>query len=105
MTKQLRCLALGVVLGSLATVSACGPEVRDLEYYGDISSGPGGVAIVSSSEHQAGWGRQECMLCHQISLNVHRRPGSGLDADAMARAAQSSANPGGYCLSCHGPNG
>jgi hypothetical protein len=82
----------------------CGSSTRDRENYGDLSVTPGGTAIVAAEEHPAGWGRRDCLVCHNAALNLHRRPGNGLNADAIAAAAQ--ANGGSpYCLTCHGPNG
>lgn len=88
----------------LGALSGCGESIRDREDYGDVLASPGGLQLVTSSEHPSGWGRSECLLCHNVSLNIHRRPGSGVDADAIAEAAK---NNGGsaYCLICHGPNG
>jgi hypothetical protein len=82
----------------------CGSSNRDLEYYGDITNSPGGINLVTPSEHKSGWGRRECLLCHNAALGIHRGPDSVIDAEALNEEAR---NNGGsaYCLTCHGPNG
>ena len=85
-------------------LAGCGNTARDTENYGDITATPGGIALVSPSEHQAGWGRSDCLVCHNISLNVHRRPGNNIDPEALNAAVRANGGSA-YCLNCHGPNG
>jgi len=84
-------------------ISCQGQTNRHLENYGDISASPGGIALSTPEEHVGGWGRRDCLLCHNIELNVHRRPGSVANADAIIDLTKK--NGVVYCLVCHGPNG
>ena len=88
----------------LLFLSACRNPNRDLENYGDINQSPGGKNLIISSEHQGGWGRRECLLCHNASLGIHRGPKSPIDADALNDLVRQNGGST-YCLTCHGPNG
>lgn len=88
----------------LLSLLSCGPDQRDREDYGDITQGPGGITLVSSVEHRGGYGRSECLLCHNAQYNLHRRPGSGLDADTLNQLILEQGGSA-YCLTCHGNNG
>jgi hypothetical protein len=99
----MRIIILGLV-ASLALLSCRGQKSRDLEDYGDITNSPGGIALTSPDEHVGGWGRSDCLLCHNASLNIHRRPGSPVDADALNELVKKNGGSQ-YCLNCHGPNG
>ncbi len=85
--------------------SACGSDVRDREGYGDIATSPGGIQLINADEHKGGYGRKDCVLCHNISLNVHRGPTSPIDADELNRVFLSKGGDTTYCMSCHGANG
>lgn len=88
-----------------STLLSCSREAsRDLENYGDINQSPGGIALVTPAEHPSGWGRRECLLCHNAALGIHRGPNSPIDAAALNEIIRQN---GGsvFCLSCHGPNG
>lgn len=79
-------------------------EKRELENYGNIVNGPGGIALTDPAEHRSGWGKKDCLLCHNVALNVHRNSGTQLDADAIIEQAKSRGESR-YCLSCHTGNG
>jgi hypothetical protein len=84
--------------------TACGPDLRDRENYGDLSSPPGAILLNDQNKHSAGWGRSDCLLCHNASLNIHQRPGSGIDINALNQAIINGGESV-YCLKCHGTNG
>ncbi|MGZ3739556.1 MAG: hypothetical protein ACXVB9_09305 [Bdellovibrionota bacterium] len=82
----------------------CGSPTRDRENYGDLSTAPSAILLDSQDKHPHGWGRKDCLACHNVQLNVHRRPGNGIDVDSLNRLIM---NNGGslYCQKCHGTNG
>lgn len=88
----------------LAVLVGCQSNDRQVEDYGDITTGPGGKNLTIEAEHRGGWGRSDCLLCHQAALNVHRTSRSVIDPNALNEVIW---NNGGskYCLTCHGPNG
>lgn len=86
------------------SLSACGPDTRDRENYGDLSTTPGAILLNDPAKHSAGWGRKDCLLCHNASLNLHQRPNSGIDTNALNRAIMNGGESR-YCLTCHGSNG
>ncbi|MEQ1665662.1 MAG: hypothetical protein ABL927_09835, partial [Bdellovibrionales bacterium] len=81
----LRAFILILFVGSTgSTLLSCSREAsRDLENYGDINQSPGGIALVTPAEHPGGWGRRECLLCHNAALGIHRGPNSPIDAAAL----------------------
>lgn len=83
---------------------SCQGSDRKTENYGDISQSPGGKSLVIPEEHQGGWGRSQCLLCHNSSLNIHRNADSLVDAEAINARVQERQDSQ-YCLSCHGDNG
>lgn len=85
-------------------LQGCGNSERQTENYGDITSGPGGIRLLEESEHLTGWKRTDCLLCHNVQLNVHRNPNSSVDADAILDLVNKNGGAS-YCLTCHGPNG
>jgi hypothetical protein len=87
----------------LAALCSCGSKPRDRENYGDLSYPPGAI-ILTAAKHPHGWGRKDCLLCHNIAQNVHRRPGNGIDADALAKLIMENGGSA-YCVNCHGSNG
>ncbi|MGZ3721888.1 MAG: hypothetical protein ACXVA9_03085 [Bdellovibrionales bacterium] len=96
---------LTAVLILMVLLIACeGSRNRDLENYGDITNRPGGAAINSSDQHLGGWGRKDCLMCHNVAYNVHRAAGSPIDADQLNQLIQNNGYSA-YCLKCHGPNG
>jgi len=101
----MRNFALGMLFNSLILVS-CGSDTRDRENYGNLQEGPGGVKIMSSQEHRGGYGREDCLICHNISLNVHRGPNIFIDPEELNRLYRTNGQQA-YCMNeaCHGSNG
>ncbi|GIL17408.1 MAG: hypothetical protein BroJett040_11590 [Oligoflexia bacterium] len=93
-----------IILLSVFIFSSCQTNERQTENYGDINQGPGGKNLVIEAEHQGGWGRSECLLCHQAALNVHRNSNSVIDPEALNELVWQNGGSK-YCLTCHGPNG
>lgn len=91
-----------VFIGVLAILS-CGKEERDLENYGDLAKKPNGI-LIDASNHYGGFGRGECLVCHNASLNLHKGPDSNINADELNKliATQGEAK---FCMTCHGKNG
>lgn len=87
------------ILVCLILVS-CGQKDKYREDYGVLND----ISLSVSSEHMGGYGRTQCLLCHNAELNIHRRGQNGLDAQAMAEAAKNN-GLSQYCLSCHSDNG
>lgn len=81
--------------------SGCGSESRDVEEYDSESTA---VVLQDPEKHMGGYGRRECLVCHNTALNVHRGKKSLIDADALNEAARNG-DEAGYCLKCHGANG
>ena len=94
--------SLALILLLWCGVAACTKGGHDLESYGDIFSSPEGL-VLTQSEHEGGWGRSECFMCHNVSLNIHRGPDSPVNADELNRIAEEQGEA--YCMSCHGTNG
>lgn len=94
-----------IIISVIALFSfiSCGDSTRDREYYGDLSQTPGGIVINDEGEHEGGYGRSECLLCHNAYLNIHRGPDSGIDLDAFVEEVQRQGSV--YCRICHGQNG
>ncbi len=88
----------------LLTLLACSRNGRDREFYGNISETPGGLALVDPNEHQGGWGRPQCLVCHNADLNIHRGPYSVLNAEALNVLIRNN-GLSAYCLGCHSNNG
>jgi hypothetical protein len=85
-------------------ISSCGPaRRRDRENYGDLSA-PGAILLNDPSKHSYGWGRTDCLVCHNVNLNVHRRAGSAANSEAINKAVMSGGESK-FCLNCHGSNG
>lgn len=89
---------------STMVLLGCQDYGRQTENYGTVSDGPGGINIIISEEHQGGWGRSECLMCHNASLNVHRNSNSVIDPDALNEEVWRNGGSR-FCLKCHGPNG
>jgi hypothetical protein len=85
-------------------LTACKPEPRQVENYGDIKNGPGGLTLSTIDEHRGGWQRNECLICHNVNLNVHRAFNAQIDVSELNKQIRN--NQGSkYCLTCHGSNG
>ncbi|MEK7690018.1 MAG: hypothetical protein AAB425_03255 [Bdellovibrionota bacterium] len=95
----------GLFAVAILNTAACGSGERDVEYYGDLSLTPGGIAITDPAEHRGGYGKRQCLLCHNPEYGLHRSRTSVLDADALNAVLRASSDPEGICLTCHGPNG
>ena len=85
-------------------LSGCGPDTRDRENYGDLSSPPGAIILANPEQHMGGFGRHECLVCHNAVLNIHRRPGAAINVEELNRRI-SNGRESEYCLTCHGGNG
>ena len=94
-------LVVSAFWGGAISLSGCGDETRDVENYG---SGNAITVLRSSAQHSGGYGRSECLVCHNTALNVHREKGSLIDADQLNEAARNN-NEAEYCIRCHGLNG
>lgn len=92
-----------IMLSSVLLIS-CGTKDRQIESYGDITVSEGGIALTNIAEHRGGWERNECLMCHNVHLNVHRGPNSNIDINELNERIRN--NQGSkYCLTCHGTNG
>ena len=89
---------------ALTFLFACDESHRDLESYGDIASGPGGITLINPAEHYGGYGRRQCLVCHNAALNLHRGPNSLINPDELNRQIRENGEEA-YCLVCHGSNG
>ncbi|MGZ3661335.1 MAG: hypothetical protein ACXVCK_14640, partial [Bdellovibrionota bacterium] len=89
----------GAALFTALLLGGCGSSTRDRENYGDLSTAPNAIVLDDPAKHPHGWGRKDCLACHNVALNVHRRPGNGIDVDSLNRLIM---NNGGslYCQKC-----
>lgn len=99
MRKSILMISLSIFL-----LGSCQGGERQTENYGDINQSPDGKSLTISAEHQGGWGRSQCLLCHNSSLNIHRNANSLVDADAINTSVIQNGGSK-YCLTCHGDNG
>jgi hypothetical protein len=83
---------------------ACKNASRDLENYGESTRLSNGTTLQYSYQHQGGWKRTECLLCHNASLGIHRGPNSTIDAEALNELVRQNGGSA-YCKTCHGANG
>ena len=90
------------ILALIGFVVACS-DPKDYEDYGDIKNSPGGLALSDPDEHRGGWGRSDCLLCHNVEKNIHRRSSSTVDPDAIADKARQEGTQ--FCFNCHMGNG
>ncbi|MBI2091625.1 MAG: hypothetical protein HYT75_01340 [Deltaproteobacteria bacterium] len=83
-------------------LSSCGAETTTGEDYGDLLQSPSGL-VLTQSEHQYGWGKSDCTLCHNLN-NIHiSESEAGFD---MAAVRQQVEDEGiSACATCHGTNG
>lgn len=84
-------------------MAGCKADPRQLETYKNIV--PGVAPTLSNIEqHRGGFQRNECLLCHNVNLNVHRTADAQINVDALNSLIRS--NQGSkYCTTCHGTNG
>lgn len=92
------------LFATLTILASCGPDSRDRENYGDLSKPAGAIVLNDPEKHIGGWGRQECLLCHNAALNLHRRPEAYIDVDVLNEKIRNGGESS-YCLTCHGNNG
>ncbi len=89
----------------LISLSSChDSKSHDLEDYGDLSNSPTGIALNDPEKHVGGWGRRDCLLCHNAALNIHRASTNIVDAETLNQLIREN-GLSTYCLKCHGPNG
>ena len=107
MTRFARFTTVGLLLGSLAVVSACGSDAApQSENYGNILASPGGL-VVLEEEHPTGWMRSDCFGCHNVN-NMHQVNRTGLSdeqADLPGIRAIIENQGESSCTLCHGDNG
>lgn len=89
---------------AVLTFLGCGDDSRDVERYGDITNGTGGIVLSDSAEHRGGYGRRQCLVCHNAALNIHRGPNSIINVDELNKAIRDRGEEA-YCMTCHGSNG
>lgn len=94
---------ISFIIFSVQLFVGCGPDLRDHEYYGDLSA-PGAIVLSDSRRHAAGWGRKDCLLCHNAELNLHQSPQSNINVEALNQAIINGGESQ-YCQTCHGRNG
>lgn len=100
-------LATLVVCVVCVVCGACGsrsdPQSED---YGNILTSPAGLVLVEE-EHRAGWGRQDCFVCHNTN-DMHQVNRTGLPDDkADLPGIRAIIENQGLqsCGLCHGDNG
>lgn len=96
----------------LAACGSDGPE--DGEDYGNLLASPGGL-LVLQEEHPTGWGRPDCLTCHNLrSSHIKNRtglpdcqdvpPGTAcIDLDEIQSIIRAQGQSS--CPQCHGDNG
>lgn len=88
----------------LILLTSCKADPRQLETYSNVV--PGVAPTLSNiDQHRGGFERNECLLCHNVNLNVHRSADAQINVDALNSLIR--ANKGSmYCTNCHhGGNG
>ncbi len=100
MRRYLSGILLFVFLSGLST--GCGPDTRDTERYQTRSGAP--AILTNPEQHRGGFGRNECLVCHNSALNLHRNPDLPIDVDQLNTAIRDNGEAA-YCLTCHGTNG
>lgn len=73
------------------------------ENYGDLLGTTDGL-VLTQDEHEAGWGRSECDLCHNLE-NIHLTNRTSLNIDMEAIREDVLAEGITSCVTCHGTNG
>ena len=95
--------------------AACGNDgAQEGEDYGNLLISPGGL-IVLEEEHPTGWGRPDCLTCHE-RRNAHIENRTGLancdevpdgvaciDLDEIQDLIRQQGDQS--CTQCHGDNG
>ena len=80
---------------------SCGQRDKYREDYGIVAP----TQLTVSSKHMGGFARSQCLLCHNISLNVHRRSGASVNGDSLAAEARANGVEATCLLKCHTGNG
>ena len=94
-----RILAFALALAALA---ACGSD-DPCAGVSDLLASPGGLAL-TEAEHPAGWGRSDCMLCHQAAA-IHTASCASAPVDLAAVREEADPEDTRTCVACHGANG
>lgn len=81
---------------------SCENNKTTSEDYGDIMNSPAGLTL-TQGEHEQGWGKSECTLCHNL-YNIHADD-SAEDFDMAAVRRQVEQQGVASCATCHGTNG
>jgi hypothetical protein len=104
-----RRLGAGARLLSLALaaalMTACGNDAEpESDDYGNLLASPAGLVVVEE-EHPTGWGRPDCLGCHEVrKMHVVNRTGvADLDMEAIREIVREEGNES--CVDCHGTNG
>jgi hypothetical protein len=113
------CFRFAVSLPTVALMSllaACGTDgAMKSEDYGNLLNSPAGLIVVEE-EHQTGFGRTDCLLCHE-TRNIHTVNRTGLPSCPsdgapeegcidLADVRQLVKDQGqASCPLCHGDNG
>jgi hypothetical protein len=108
-----RNVRLLVCLASVA-LTGCGSDgPMDSADYGNLLNSPAGLILVAQ-EHPTGWGRPDCLVCHEVR-NMHVVNRTGLpdctpavqDACIDLPGIRAIINSEGEasCAQCHGDNG
>ncbi|MBI1909474.1 MAG: hypothetical protein HYS22_04835 [Deltaproteobacteria bacterium] len=93
-----------VVFCLIVLLMACGGSpVNEGENYGNLLSTDQGL-VLTEGEHEAGWGRSDCTLCHNLE-NIHRINRTGIPIDIDAIHDQALSDGIASCATCHGTNG
>jgi len=102
-------LGAGVMLLSLCLaallMAACGDNAEpESDDYGNLLASPAGLVLVEE-EHPTGWGRPDCLGCHEVrKMHVQNRTGvADLDMEAIRDIVRE--NGEASCVDCHGTNG
>lgn len=95
------------ILPAVLTLAACGSDGSNQpENYGNLLATPEGLVLVHS-EHPDGWGRPDCLVCHNSAF-IHTVNRTGLpDSDIDLPGIQELVRLQGQssCPQCHGDNG
>lgn len=85
-------------------IASCG-SYNDIsgENYGDITASPSSI-ILTEAEHATGWGKADCLLCHNTE-NIHQVNRTSLDLDMAAIREIVEQRGQASCTGCHGANG
>ena len=97
-------IRISILFFTFFSLFSCHVEDRQREEYGDISSGPGGISLSEIEEHRGGWQKNECLLCHNVNLNVHRDADAAIDVEVLNERVRNNSGSR-YCITCHGTNG